>query len=143
MNTVSPGNGHATERSRQFLYRHFQRQYEVAARLSEMDLPPVEFYQEFLQRVLAGTGGIAGVVWSRSAAGQLQLDKQINLKQIGLDEVEVAWAAAGAIVGSTVARQPGHSVRRRHRGKAGLYCNLAQWSCGAPRAHAELPVRIV
>ena len=64
------------ERSRQFLYRRFQRLLAEAAQLAETDLPPGEFYREMLQRALAGTGAVAGAIWTRTANGVLQPECQ-------------------------------------------------------------------
>ncbi len=71
---------------------HFQRQinrlFEEVARLSEQDLEPSNYYGEFLPRVLAGIAAPAGVVWLRTPQGNLQLQAQVNLRQVGLEENE-------------------------------------------------------
>ncbi|HMC66646.1 MAG TPA: hypothetical protein VKI65_17055, partial [Gemmataceae bacterium] len=71
---------------------HFQRQinrlFEEVARLSEQELDPSQYYGEFLPRVLAGIAAPAGVVWLRTAQGNLQLQAQVNLRQVGLETSE-------------------------------------------------------
>lgn len=65
--------------------RQINRLAEEIARLSEMELPPPEYYSEFLQRVVAALAAPAGAVWLRTAQGNLQLQFQINMRQVGLD----------------------------------------------------------
>jgi hypothetical protein len=83
VNTVStvppPGAGLA------LLHRQFNRLLDETARLSETDQAPDSYYREFLQRVLTGTGAVAGTVWSRSAAGPPRVEAEVNLEQVGLD----------------------------------------------------------
>ena len=45
------------------------RLFEEVARLSEMDLPPSDYYGEFLKRVLMALAAPAGAVWGRTAQG--------------------------------------------------------------------------
>jgi multidrug efflux pump subunit AcrA (membrane-fusion protein) len=59
---------------------------EDMARLLETPLPPTEFYAEFLQRVLAATGAVAGSVWGRDPQGNFPLHYQINVAEVGLDQ---------------------------------------------------------
>src|ERR1700724_855312 len=61
---------------------------EEIARLSERDMPPAEFFGEFLQRVLAVLVAPAGAVWLRTPQGHLQLQYQVNMGQVGLDATE-------------------------------------------------------
>lgn len=65
--------------------RQINRLAEEIARLSEMELPPPDYYNEFLQRVVAALAAPAGAVWLRTAQGNLQLQFQINMRQVGLD----------------------------------------------------------
>src|SRR5713101_2480558 len=63
---------------------------EEIAHLSEMDLAPAEYYGEFLQRVLTALAAPAGAVWLRTPQGNLQLQYQINMRQVGLDRTETS-----------------------------------------------------
>jgi hypothetical protein len=68
--------------------KHVNRLFEEVGRLTELDIKPAEFYGEFLTRVLAGLMAPAGAVWICTSQGNLQLQHQINLRQIGLDASE-------------------------------------------------------
>src|SRR5690242_16114787 len=58
---------------------------EEIAQLSEADMPPAQYYSEFLQRVYFAMQGFAAAVWIRTPQGNLQLQCQINLRELGLD----------------------------------------------------------
>ncbi len=58
------------------------------AQLSETDLGPGEYYGEFLQRLLAAMAAPAGAIWIRTPQGNLQLQYQIRMREVGLDAVE-------------------------------------------------------
>ncbi|MSQ95449.1 MAG: hypothetical protein EXR98_12950 [Gemmataceae bacterium] len=58
---------------------------EEIAQLAEADLQPPMFYSEFLQRVYFAMQGIAAAVWIKTPQGNLQLQCQINLREVGLD----------------------------------------------------------
>ena len=58
------------------------------AQLSEQDLDPGEYYGEFLQRLLAAMAAPSGAIWIRTPQGNLQLQYQIRMREVGLDEVE-------------------------------------------------------
>lgn len=58
---------------------------EEIAQLSETDVAPAQYYSEFLQRVYFALQGFAAAVWIRTPQGNLQLQCQINLKELGLD----------------------------------------------------------
>ena len=68
--------------------RQINRLAEEIARLSDMELLPSDYYNEFLQRVVAALAAPAGAIWLRTAQGNLQLQFQINMRQVGLDKVE-------------------------------------------------------
>jgi hypothetical protein len=68
--------------------RQINRLAEEIAHLSEMDLAPAEYYGEFLQRLLTAIAAPAGAVWVRTPQGNLQLQYQINMRQVGLDNAE-------------------------------------------------------
>jgi hypothetical protein len=58
------------------------------AKLSETNVPPGAFYGELLKRLLESLAAPAGAVWARTAQGHLQLQYQINLKEVGLERSE-------------------------------------------------------
>lgn len=58
---------------------------EEIAQLSEADVQPAQYYSEFLQRVYFAMQGFAAAVWIRTPQGNLQLQCQINLRELGLD----------------------------------------------------------
>jgi hypothetical protein len=68
--------------------KRVNRIVEEIGRLTEQEIKPGEFYAEFLGRVLAGLNAPAGAVWVTTAQGNLQLQHQINLRQVGLDASE-------------------------------------------------------
>jgi hypothetical protein len=70
--------------------RQIVRLAEEIAHLSEMDLDPPQYYQEFLQRLLMAIAAPAGAVWLRTPQGNLQLQCHINMQQVGLDATETS-----------------------------------------------------
>jgi hypothetical protein len=66
--------------------KQINKLFDEVARLSESDLPPAEYHGELLKRVMQGLAGTAGAVWIRTEQGNLQLQHQINLREVGLDE---------------------------------------------------------
>jgi hypothetical protein len=65
--------------------RQIDQAFEEVARLSGSNLPPSNFYEEFLAKVMAGVNAPAGAVWLRTPQGFLQLQCQTNVEQVGLD----------------------------------------------------------
>src|SRR5947207_10994220 len=66
--------------------RQINRLAEEIARLSEMELAPADYYGEFLQRVLTALAAPAGAVWLRTPQGNLQLQYQINMREVLFDD---------------------------------------------------------
>ncbi len=73
--------------------RQIQRLFEEVARLSELDLLPADYFGEFLKRVLTALAAPAGAVWMRTPQGNLQLQYQVNLQNLGLNRSEEAQQA--------------------------------------------------
>ncbi|HEY1860318.1 MAG TPA: hypothetical protein VGG61_08190 [Gemmataceae bacterium] len=65
--------------------KQVNRLFEEVGRLTELDVKPAEFYAEFLNRILSGLMAPAGAVWVCTAQGNLQLQHQINLRQVALE----------------------------------------------------------
>lgn len=59
--------------------------FETIARLSGSNLPPTEFYSQYLMKVIEGIDALAGAVWIRTPQGFLQLQHQHRLDDVGLD----------------------------------------------------------
>lgn len=74
-----------SEQTIEQIRRQINRLFEEVAHLSEQDIKPANYYPEFMQRVLTGIAAPAGAVWVRTAQGNLQLQYQINMRQVGLD----------------------------------------------------------
>jgi hypothetical protein len=65
--------------------RKIDEAFEEVARLAGSDLPPAEFFQDFLNKVIGGVDAPAGAVWLRTPQGFLQLQCQLNIENVGLD----------------------------------------------------------
>src|SRR5262245_29106154 len=65
--------------------RQINKLAQEIAQLSEAELAPAEYYGEFLQRLMTAIAAPAGAVWVRTPQGNLQLQYQINMRQVGLD----------------------------------------------------------
>ncbi len=68
--------------------RQVRRLAEEIAQLSEMELSPPEYYGEFLQRLMTAIAAPAGAIWIKTPQGNLQIQYQINMRQVGLDKAE-------------------------------------------------------
>jgi hypothetical protein len=88
--------------------KQINRLAEEVANLSEQDLAPAEYYGEFLQRVLAAVAAPAGAVWIRTPQGNLQLQYQINIRQVGIDRSEDARSCHDELLRQAILKgQPG------------------------------------
>jgi len=68
--------------------KQINRLAEEIAQFSEMELSPPEYYGEFLQRLMTAIAAPAGAVWVKNLQGNLQIQYQINMRQVGLDREE-------------------------------------------------------
>lgn len=59
---------------------------------SRSNMPPKEFFSEFLKRVVGAVGARAGVVWLRNDANRLELLQEIGLENTGFQENPNAMA---------------------------------------------------
>ena len=65
--------------------RQIEQAFESASKLAGSNLPPADFYQEFLNKTLSAIEAPAGAVWLRTPQGFLQIACQVNLEQVGLE----------------------------------------------------------
>lgn len=91
---ASPANGAAPEAATE----RRARLLEEIAGLLQSPLEPAEFYAEFLQRVVGALGGLAGAVRARTPQGEFRLEYQVNLDEVGLDEIPEARAGHAEIL---------------------------------------------
>jgi hypothetical protein len=88
--------------------RHVTRLAEEIAHLSETELAAPEYYAQLLQRLLAAFSAPAGAVWLRTPQGNLQLQYQINMREVGLDRTEAGRLGHDELLRQAVTRgQPG------------------------------------
>lgn len=84
MSYAQPPDDQLIEQTR----RQIQALVAEIQQLSRQNVPPGQFYNEFLNRVVSALAAIGGVVWTMGENGQLSLQYQVNLQQIGLIESE-------------------------------------------------------
>ncbi len=84
---------------------------EEIAQLAEADLQPAQFYSEFLQRVYFALQAFAGAIWIRTPQGNLQLQCQINLREIGLDRTPDSKPMHDELLRQAALQQKGGIVR--------------------------------
>lgn len=65
--------------------RPIEEAFEAASKLAGSNLPPADFYQQFLNRTLSAIEAPAGAVWLRTPQGFLQIACQKDLEKVGLD----------------------------------------------------------
>ncbi len=74
----------ASEEKNRFT-RQIEEAFEDAAKLAGSNLPPTEFYSQFLNRTLTAIDAPAGAVWLKTPQGFLPVACQINLDKVGLE----------------------------------------------------------
>lgn len=62
--------------------RQFNQLFEEAARLSESDLPPDQFYPALIQCISSGAQALGGAVWGRAPDGSLYIQGQVNIPEL-------------------------------------------------------------
>lgn len=80
-----PPTGTMTPDQNKAASRKIDEAFEEVARLAGSDIPPAEFFQDFLNKAVAGIDAPAGAVWLRTPQGFLQLQCQTNIEHVGLD----------------------------------------------------------
>lgn len=88
------------------------------AELSRSDLPPAEFYSEFLNRVVQALAAIGGAVWAPGESGALELQYQINLQKTGLVENQANQAQHGRVLHQVIKSGDGMLVAPHSGGAA-------------------------
>ncbi|MBX9652574.1 HlyD family efflux transporter periplasmic adaptor subunit [bacterium] len=66
--------------------REIGRLVSEIEQLANSDIPPNEFYAECMRRVYTALAARAVALWTKTPQGNLQLQFQVNLPQLGLDE---------------------------------------------------------
>jgi len=88
--------------------QQINRLRDEVARLSETDIEPAQYYGEFLMRVLTALAAPAGAIWIRTPHGNLQLQYQIQMQQVGLDRSESGRQSHDELLRQTI--QSGKSI---------------------------------
>ncbi len=65
--------------------KRLSQRLEEISKLCESDVPPGIFYGELLKKLLESLAAPVGAIWIRTTQGNLQLQYQINLKEVGID----------------------------------------------------------
>jgi hypothetical protein len=84
--------------------RRLGQRLDEVARMCEADVPPNTFYGEMLKRLLESLAAPAGAVWVRTAQGNLQLQFQINVKEVGIDRSDEARQSHEELLRAAVAQ---------------------------------------
>src|SRR5262245_49509716 len=84
---------------------------EEIAQLSEADLQPAQYYSEFLQRVYFALQAFAAAVWIRTPQGNLQMQCQINLRELGLDRTPDSRPMHDELLRQSALQQKGGIIR--------------------------------
>lgn len=84
--------------------RQIGRLAEEIAQIADKELNPAEFFGEFLQRIMTAVAAPAGAVWTRTAQGNLQLQYQINMRQVGIDRTEQSRAMHDELLRQSAAK---------------------------------------
>ena len=84
--------------------RRLGQRLDEISRLCEADVPPAVFHSEMLKRLLESLAAPAGAVWTRTAQGNLQIQFQVNLKDLGLDQSDETRQSHGELLRLAVAQ---------------------------------------
>jgi hypothetical protein len=99
--------------------RQINRLAEEVAHLSETDMAPPDYYSEFLQRILQALAAPAGAIWLMTQQGNLQLQCQVNMRDVGLDQTKEGRASHDEFLRQALTKgQPGMLPPRSGLGSA-------------------------
>jgi hypothetical protein len=101
---VQQSSSHVTGDQIEEARRQVGRLTEEIAQIADKELSPTDFYGEFLQRVMTAIAAPAGAVWTRTQQGNLQLQYQINMRQVGIDRSEQARAMHDELLRQSAAK---------------------------------------
>lgn len=87
--------------------REIQGIVQQIGALAKQDISPEQFYEEFLNKVVAALAASGGAVWTLSDAGQMQLAYQINLRETGLIENPIGQEQHGRLLTRTLTNPEG------------------------------------
>ncbi len=118
--------------------KHINRLVEEIAALSNQELAPQDYFNEYLQRVQRALACTAGAVWMFTQQGHLQLQFQINMRQVGIDANDTSRQRHAELLRQVVAKaQP--QIMQAHSGVEGSSDN----SAGNPTDYVLLIVPIL
>jgi hypothetical protein len=119
--------------------RHINRLVEEIAALSKQDLSPADYFNEYLQRVQRALASTAGAVWMFTPQGHLQIQFQINMRQVGIDSTDSNRERHAELLRQVVAKgQP--LIMHPHSGVQG---NDSASGAGNPTDYVILLVPVI
>ncbi|MCS7168380.1 MAG: hypothetical protein RMI91_13565 [Gemmatales bacterium] len=78
--------------------QRIQRFLQELSQLAESALSPLEFFGEFLQRIVQGLSAVGAAFWAKTPQGNLQLQYHINFPSLRVDAAEQVRAAHDELV---------------------------------------------
>jgi hypothetical protein len=109
--TISSAGGEAERNAQEQARKQVNQLTEEIAQLSETDLQPAQYYSEFLQRVYFALQAFAAAVWIRTPQGNLQMQCQINLRELGLDRTPDSRPMHDELLRQSALQQKGGIIR--------------------------------
>lgn len=99
--------------------REIQTIVQQIAELSRTDTTIEQFYEEFLNKVVAALAAVGGAVWTVTSGG-MQLTYQINLRSTGLVDNPIGQEQHGRLLQRTLASDEGLLVAPHSGSSAGI-----------------------
>ncbi|QDU47217.1 HlyD family secretion protein [Symmachiella dynata] len=113
MSTTETAGTSQIEKTKQ----QIRRLVSEIARLSETDVSDEEYFPNYLGRILAALAAPAGAVWLRNDAGALELVYQINLQEVGFDQLgEAGQQTHGRLLGQILTNNRGAAIPAKSGG---------------------------